>query len=311
MRPIDERILLNVRPEDAWAVISDISRLPEWWIDCQQVAFLSSIRKGPGVRWRFTANNGRESIIETTAWYDRIGFEYTYIDGMPFHSSQGILRIQDTPDGTVIQWLFMYEIKGPFSGMRNALLRRKLENTMADSLQALGHLIKANRKGEAEEYRSAALMRDAPDVERRARWRHLEEGESLVIEEPAITEDDTRPRMPAIQDEAAEQSPSEPDFLEQVPEAINTASEKPVTASLREEKAVHTPKMSQSSAQAPDSGEDSGWKSVFEVFGLPKPSETAEMRAVSFEEAVPHKVDIRIRGLRYQLRKQLVKLKRE
>ncbi len=311
MRPIDERILLNVRPEDAWAIISDISRLPEWWIDCQQVAFLSSIRKGPGVRWRFTVSNGRESIMETTAWYDRVGFEYTYIDGMPFQSSQGILRIQDTPDGTVIQWLFMYEIKGPFRGMRNALLRRKLENTMADSLQALGHLIKATRKEEMGEYRSAALMRDAPDVERRARWRHQEESQDLAIEEPPLAEDDTRPRMAAVQEEVTNQPNNEPDFLEQLPEVANREEEKPIAASLREEKAAHTPKMAQSSTQAPTDGEDVGWKSVFEVFGLPKPSETAEMRAVSLEEETPPKADIRIRGLRYQLRKRLVKLKRE
>ena len=74
MKTLDQRILIQAKPEQAWQYISDINRNSEWQVDCAQVSFLTSVRKGPGVRWRYAAPNGHEYVVETTLWYDRVGF---------------------------------------------------------------------------------------------------------------------------------------------------------------------------------------------------------------------------------------------
>ncbi len=369
MKTLDQRILIHSSPDKVWAHISNIATNARWQVDCNQVSFLTSLRKGPGVRWRATAANGREAIIETTTWYDRVGYEYTYIDGGPFKDCSGILRIQDTPDGTVIQWLLNYEPGGMFGSIRNSLrTQRKLEEWMADSLRNLWTLIKEQSLDDEDEieditYQSRALMQDGPDVEQRSSYkpRHTPTKEErtttrelpiVEIPEPPLAEDDTRPR-PAIA--SAEQLPiadenvDEPDFLPDLdlqfqrpaetdqPESSTTIE--PATVSedaiaVDDVTEIARPPEKQvepvtATARRPERY-DTLEISVFEVFGIEKPSETQQMQAVKEQESSPapqvtsptmtptpqtepHGLILTqaVRaGLRIMLRKRMIKLRR-
>lgn len=368
MKTLDQRILIHASPDKVWTHISNIANNARWQVDCTQVSFLTSLRKGPGVRWRATASNGREAIIETTTWYDRVGYEYTYVDGGPFKDFGGILRIQDTPDGTVIQWLLNYEPSGMFGSIRNSLrTQRKLEEWMAESLRNLWTLIKEQGLEEEDEveditYQSRALMQDAPDVEERLTYkpRHTPTREErtttrelpiVEIPEPPLTEDDTRPR-PAIanaeQLPVADENVEEPDFLPDLdaqfqrptetdqPEASTTLEPAPVSEDTIPDgdsaDLPPTPEQDDEPAVAVQRPEryDTLEISVFDVFGIEKPSETQQMRAVKEQESAPapqvtpptmtpapqiepHGLILTqaVRaGLRITLRKRMIKLRR-
>lgn len=219
MTIIDQRILIPTGPDAVWEILSDINSNPKWQADCQSISFLTSMRAGPGVRWRYTSPNGQEYVVETTAWYDRLGYEYTFIDGVPFRSSKGTIRLQEIAEGTVVQWTLNYEIGGMLAGMRNTLsIRRQFDGHMVDSLKALWTYMKESGKAR-QAHEAKSLMRDALDYEARAQYvsRHpskateADEPEQSppaataepapAITEPPIADDDTRPN-PALASDA-------------------------------------------------------------------------------------------------------------
>ena len=167
MTIIDHRILIPAAPDVVWNYISDITHNPDWQVDCRDVIFLTSRREGPGVRWRYAAPNGHEYVTAVTAWYNGLGYEYYLVDGAPYRENKGRIRLQEIPEGTIVQWTFTYELGGVFGGMRNALgLNRQVDQTIAESLKMLWQKIKesgaASRPHEAK-----SLMRDAPNVDAR------------------------------------------------------------------------------------------------------------------------------------------------
>lgn len=208
MTTLDQRILIPTPPNVVWDYISNIANNPQWQADCKSVTFLTSKKSGPGTRWRTTSDKGREQVIEITAWYDGLGYQYTYIDGMPFRESMGRIRLQEIPEGTVVQWTIQYEMGGLLAGVRGSLgATKQIENMMVASLKNLWKQV--NTSGAAQNWRDAkSLMRDAPDAEARQQYkpRHpavvdiRAEGSEAPprpqapIPEPPIAEDDTRPR---------------------------------------------------------------------------------------------------------------------
>lgn len=168
MDTIDHGILIPASPERVWQVISDINRLPQWHTDCRSVAFLTSLRSGPGTRWRMTSKRGQEYVLEITKWYDRLGYEYRYIDGVSFKTNQGLFRLQEVAEGTVVQWVFKFQASGLFS--RASLGgKRGINSMMIDSLRSLYRYMKTPADG-SERHEPKSLMRDAPDVEARSRY---------------------------------------------------------------------------------------------------------------------------------------------
>ncbi len=225
MTTIDHRILIPAAPDVVWDFLSDITRNPQWQVDCFEVIFLTSKREGPGLRWRYSTPHGNEYVIAVTAWYEGLGYEYYFVDGVPFRENKGRIRLQEIPEGTIVQWTFTYELGGIFGGMRNALgMNRQINHTIADSLKSLWQQIKDAAGGRSHEAKS--LMRDAPDVEARSAYRprhpsavaeqheqaepqgdllsasiaaeppvHEGDGQSIhVIAEPPISDEDTRQR---------------------------------------------------------------------------------------------------------------------
>ncbi|MFN8527091.1 MAG: hypothetical protein U0670_00585 [Anaerolineae bacterium] len=181
--------------------------------------------------------------MQVTAWYNGLGYEYTFIDGMPYKQNVGRIRLQEIPEGTVVQWTFSYDSKGLFKG------GRQIETTIADSLRTLYKQLQNAAQRRPLEAKS--LMRDDPGVEARATYkpRHpaevkpepltvhneppLDEGDNrqipvvnrFAIPEPPVVESDTRPRPPVTSPAAPSVSrePSlpvlpldEPDFLREL-----------------------------------------------------------------------------------------------
>ncbi len=359
MTILDHRILIPKSPEKIWEFLSDLSQNSAWQVDCESVSILTSKHTGAGVRWRYTTTSGRSYVVETTAWYDGLGYEYTFVDGAPFRESKGRIRLQEIAEGTVVQWTLTYETSGMLAGVRNAVgLKRQFEGAMVDSLKNLWKVIqKVMPDDKPREVKS--LMRDAPDYESRTQYRPRHAPAKLEAEasaeqpsfvskivEPPISVDDTRPRAPVIikpspvHDEPVVQTESiisrpvdDPDtgmiepvvypiLVEKTPEArdfVPRPEEKPVdldtvppprratqemkpvapeplattgSASSKTEEPIEAPQpLPKSDLSSVESALDTvkmatGEMSVFELFGLPRPSQTQEINRVVIPEPV-------------------------
>ncbi len=247
MTIIDQRILIPSGPEVIWEMVGDISQNPNWQTDCTNISFLTSRRSGQGVRWRYTSSSGHDYVLETTAWYDGLGYEYTYIDGANYRESKGRLRLQEIPEGTIVQWTFSYELPGVIGSLRNSMgAKRALEAVMVESLKNLWRKVNENRD-QAYVHEAKSLIREAIDYEGRQRYRSRHpsaEGDTqdrherfkpsapppvlrepaaptrVVIPEPPLDEEDTRPNQavaaPEVPQPSATPAP-EPDFLANLP----------------------------------------------------------------------------------------------
>ncbi|MBL8154242.1 MAG: SRPBCC family protein [Anaerolineae bacterium] len=385
MTTIDHRILIPKSAASIWDFISDVTNNPSWQVDCKSLSILTPAhRSGQGLRWRYSSGSGREYVLEVTAWYDGIGYEYIFVDGLPFKEGKGRIRLQEIPEGTIVQWTLTYEVGGVLGGMRDAVgMRRQLESVLVDSLRSLWKAMQKSAGGELRE--SKSLMRDAPGIQERSQYRPRHPGKDdqlaeaprssspLPIAEPPVSEEDTRPRIPIAVTEASDPSsddilispdtalePSEletaqpptPDssnvsvsVVEPVPSPTIAAELKASTieapssarvASLPEGKSSEVaPSIpaEESSASEPvrieepvPSTSDTSKLSVFDLFGLPKPSESQKIPAVPIEsprlqtgdyplvvdEVEPaSSSDVPARsGLRLRLRRRLVRLRR-
>jgi hypothetical protein len=343
------------------------------------------------VRWRYTTTGGRSFVAETTAWYDGLGYEYTFVDGAPFRESKGRIRLQEIAEGTVVQWTLTYETNGVLAGFRNAVgLKRQFEGAMVDSLKNLWKVLqKVMPEDKPREVKS--LMRDAPDYESRTQYRprHAkpESAEPVTqpsgvseIVEPPIVADDTRPRAPVKVESAsaepvventsnfkrpvddpdtgmiepvvypipAEKQPEAKDFVprpqeeksvdsDAVPAARRATQEiKPVvpaplataeSATVKADKPIEVepPAPPKSEPETVSAAFDTvkmatGEMSVFELFGLPRPSQTQEMEHVVITELVEESTEstaapiITVKpprvGLRLILRRKRVMIRR-
>ncbi len=136
---IDQRILIDTPPQTIWDFISDPDKLTRWHAGYSGVSVLTTQRTGAGTRRRCTpAGGGKDVIEEITAWVDGLGYEYTLIEGGPYRTLQGRLRLQPGPDGTTVQWTITYRPKGLFGLIQDQLKgRHQLAQMMADSLRQL------------------------------------------------------------------------------------------------------------------------------------------------------------------------------
>jgi hypothetical protein len=300
MTIVDHRILIPRPPGVVWELVSDLTHNPDWIVDCTRVAFVTPRHTGVGVRWRHTTERGKDIVLETTAWYEGLGYEYTFVDGASYRESKGRVRLQEIPEGTIVQWTFTYESGGLLANMKNAVSdRRRIESQIIDSLKNLWRL--AGKLGAEGGYSARSLMRDAPDYESRSQYkpRHAhsrtETQETLpvtpvVIEEPPVRQEDTRPR-PAVQIPADN---PEPAFLSQLPVSVTSPeveavpvsgrADLPVTSSLPATAPLPELQASQPVTIDPVlSVKDTAEVSVFDLFGIPRPSQTQQMAAITAE----------------------------
>ncbi len=142
-------------------------------------------------------------------------------------------------------------------------------------------------------------MQDGLDYEARARYkpRHPslarteqtdESAAAPLIPEPPISEEDTRPKISAVPESAPL---DEPNFLTDMsrfePPRESIVSERARDSARHEIETTEEtsiPEQSILAEQTDLSLLDTAQISVFDVFGLPKPSETQEMKAISVQE---------------------------
>jgi len=242
MNLIDHRILIPASPEHVWRFVGDLHRNVEWHVNAKGLSMLTSTQKpASGTRFRLAQQRGRDQVWEVTAWYDRFGYEYHIVEGSPFRQNKGLFRLQETPEGTVVQWTLNYTGGGLFGSAGKAQ-----EQIIIESLQRLYKLI--TRSKEVDTFQAKSLMRDDPGVEARANYRPrhstsipTESGEGVRVPKspyaaptpgkpmPAVPVDnpfaapvalppepqrlsDTRPR-PAVVEPITPMTELEPDFL--------------------------------------------------------------------------------------------------
>lgn len=368
---VDHAIAIAASQQVVWSQISDLSKNPHWQTRCESISYLTTMHSGRGTRWRMRTRKGDEYVLEITAWYDGLGYEYTIVDGSAYVNNRGRVRLQEAPEGTVVQWTFNYELKGFLSGLRNSLqVKRSIDREIVESLQNLYTYIREMTPEQQFVPESTkSYLRDAPDVLERANYkprypsalermkastievRALEDATSGAVHpasiyEPPIAEDDTK-QNPAVQPAEAPPKP-EPDFLQDLPitnvepgieesqslpmlEEADAFEQSTEAASIlptleedepfafEEEKLLATPPL-------PDiltRGEslDTAEISVFEIFGLQKPSETSRMRAIQDSDLKPATStttriipdvaprESRRQGLRASLRQRMIKLR--
>lgn len=345
MTTIDQRILIPAPPNAVWAYIGNLENNPAWQVDCNGMSFLTQKREGVGTRWRETTASKQEFVYEITTWYEGLGYEYVFVDGGTFQASNGRIRLQEIPEGTIVQWTFNYELGGVFSGLRNALTtQRRIESDMIESLKTLWKVTK--KQGSLEGYQARSLMQDGPQSpEARAIYqsRHDELAKStsetpiLHISEPPITSEDTRPG-PAVRAAAQEEpQPPQSDTIrlrderfappgkadkievqaadntqldappttdESVPvhvedapmpelasaDATQQTPASPVEDTAEDEQPASAPgadvtQTAPTPAPPPPSVSDTSEMSIWEVFGIPSPTDTQKMRAIQVAEA--------------------------
>jgi len=340
MNVIDHAILISASPEFIWRFLGDISQNPKWQEDCTNLSFLTTQHEGRGTRWRYETPKGKSIIVEISAWYDTLGYEYKIVEGSSVSENQGRIRLQEIAEGTLVQWTFNYELDGMLSGLRNAIgLKRTLTNNIQDSLRNLYKLVQQETGG-ISTHEARASLKEAPDVEERVSYqpRHpsnfkedtdddlfkdsdypsessiayeferegiieppVDDGDtkpnpviqgtdeippvdmsdvSLVnqIQEPPVADDDTKPNAPI---ETMEQV--EPD-LPLDPEVEPVVEMEDDEVESAQEQIEETPPVTDSPASREADIRDTSRISVFEVFGLQKPSETQEMSVITDED---------------------------
>lgn len=164
---IDHAIQVPASTSFIWSQISQLDANPRWQVDCTHVSFLTSLRSGLGTRWRSQTKSAKDWVIEITAWYEGLGYEYQVVDGAPFGKNRGRLRLQEIAEGTIVQWTFSYELTGLLAGIRNTIsIKRQLDSAIVESLRNLYRIAKEqNNKIDPQSVKS--LMRDALDYEQR------------------------------------------------------------------------------------------------------------------------------------------------
>ena len=187
MNIIEHAILIHASPELVWEIISHLESNSQWQVGCQDVAFISTSQSGAGTRFRHIDERDNQIVTELTAWYDKLGYEYTIVDGVDYGENQGRIRLQEVAEGTIVQWTFTYETGGMLGGLRNAVsLKPKIQTEIVEGLRGLYKVAMAE-KGADHEHEVKVLMQDAPTAEERADYQSKHPEQTPEEEQRPVT----------------------------------------------------------------------------------------------------------------------------
>lgn len=179
MALIDRRILIAAPVEEVWKIISDHHTLPKWRTDCKAVSMLSTKIEGVGSRRRITPHQGKDVIEEITVWYIKLGYEYQVVDSAAYKTFSARLRLQTTPEGTIMQWTILFQLRGILARLWSGRRRlRQITLLTEDSLRRLRRYVEENTSTIDSSYKERAGIRPGPSSEAR-----LEYGAKLVAQE--------------------------------------------------------------------------------------------------------------------------------
>ncbi len=195
---IDQRILISAPPEGVWRILSDSNQLSRWHAGYRGVSVLTTQSTGVGTRRRCTLVTGKDVIEEITAWVDGWGYEYRLVEGGPYKTLQGRVRLQAGPDGTSVQWTLAYQPRGVAGALRDRLGgQRGVQEMMAASLRQLRRAVEELGVRLDDEYRARVAIRDRLNADERAQYQRRHPSPEMV--EAAANElDEAAPQPPVV-----------------------------------------------------------------------------------------------------------------
>ncbi len=306
MTLIDQRILIPAPVQTVWQVVADHRQLHLWRTDVSAVSMLSTAPNSPGARRRITPKGSQKDIIEeVTVWYEGLGYEYQLIEGSRFKSYVSRIRLQGTPDGTIVQWTVSYELGNFFKRLlRGRHYRKQITRLTTESLRNLLQYIKKMGVTLDQQYRDRTRIKEAPDVDARADYgtKRLAQAQEqaqatpVIIEEPPVRIDDT-PSVPrvgppsfladAINDIAPDDTQPNKPIESQTPE-----DEAPSPAALADEDTTQDTKPKQPAgldkaiqeSQAPPAIDEADTSSTERPADLPPPTTKRDTGQISIWE---------------------------
>lgn len=311
MTLIDQRILIPAPAPAVWQILADHRLLAQWRSDVQTTSILTTRSDSRGTRRRITPRNSRKDMIEEiTVWYEGVGYEYHIIDGSPFKSFFSRIRLQATPDGTIVQWTITFEVGSLFKRLlKGRRYRRSLEKTAIESLRNLRRYISSKGITIDAQHREKTRIKEAPDVDAR-----LEYGAKIIatqatdpfIDEPPVRIEDT-PSVPRVvppsflaeaikevtplptplEEPKEDTRPTKPITPEQLAAAPPIEASKPSVSIIeppispsdtKPKKPVEPPPVGKTSVTdedipAPTDKRDTGQISIWDVFGVERPKD--------------------------------------
>ena len=300
MNLIDLEILIPASPEFIWRFLGDLQQIPRWQHNAEAVTFLSTQREGRGARWRQSMNKGPDRVVEVSAWYDTVGYMYQIVDGAAFSANQGHIKLREVPEGTLVRWTFQYELGGVIGGLRQAVgLKGSTAGQIQASLRNLHQLI-AQQSGGISTHEAKASMQEAPDVRERSSYepRHpstyhdsaRDDGTTQLLGDdsqeqpiafaydlppmPALEDGDTQPNPVALSARSIAEPAPALDDTKPIEIAVPIADSPPPAAPVRPTAPPKKPPVIRKPQPQPRRTDvDITTMSVFEVFGLQKPSQ--------------------------------------
>ncbi len=170
MNLVDLEILIPASPEFIWRFLGDLQQIPRWQKGAEAITFLSTQHEGRGTRWRQSMSSGPDRVVEVSAWYETLGYTYRVVAGGAYGENQGHIKLREVPEGTLVRWTFQYEAGGVLGGLRNAVgLKGNIGGQIQSSLRDLHQLI-SQQSGGISTHEAKATMQEAPDVTARSSY---------------------------------------------------------------------------------------------------------------------------------------------
>ncbi|MCB9435939.1 MAG: SRPBCC family protein [Anaerolineales bacterium] len=331
MTLIDQRILIPAPAQAVWQIIADHRLLPQWRSDVQTTSILTTRSDSRGTRRRITPRNSRKDIIEEiTVWYDGVGYEYHIVDGSPYKSFFSRIRLQATPDGTIVQWTMTFELGNLLKRiLQGRGHRRRLEKLAVESLRNLRRYVASKGITIDAQHREKTRIKEAPDADARAEYGakiiatkttdEIDEPPIRIEDTPSVPrvvppsflaeamkdvappplaeepKEDTRPVQPITDEQlAAAQPPTEtPPSTPVIPEpAVDPVSDTKPKAPVFAPR-TETPAASSQDDDLPPPTDkrDTGQISIWEVFGLDRPKDELTKIIDDLKPPTPDGVD--------------------
>jgi carbon monoxide dehydrogenase subunit G len=144
---------IDATPEQVWAILSDVTRLPDWaytkgrFPHPVEGRYGSEQREGPGTIWIGTSDDGQTAIQKITVWDppQKLVYQLQETEHAPLQMSQtNTFDLEPDGDSTKVTWSVDWELTGGFS-LNTILIRFSangaFEEMIAGSLENLKHLV--------------------------------------------------------------------------------------------------------------------------------------------------------------------------
>lgn len=144
---------IEAKPEQVWAVLVDVTRMPDWAYKEGRFPYPvegkygSDQKEGPGTLWIGVSADGQTATQKITLWEpnQKLAYELQAMEQAPLQMSQvNTFELQPHGEGTQITWTLDWKLTGGFS-LSSLLIRLTgngaFEEMIAGSLENLKQLV--------------------------------------------------------------------------------------------------------------------------------------------------------------------------